>query len=137
MNAKANIIFDSAFQIKLNPIGIVEVCFNMDILEITKEHMVSLRAMLKELGGGKKLPLYVYSMEFLPIHQEARDYIATAESSDYTLANAIKIDTLAKKIVFNFLLRFSHPIVPTKAFSNKEEAFSWLLSIVEQDASLK
>jgi hypothetical protein len=137
MNAKANIIFDAAFHVSLNPLGIVAVCFNKDILEITKEHILSLRARLKELGAGKKLPLFVYSNEFLPINQEARDYIATAESSDYTLANAINIDTLAKKIVFNFLLRFSHPIVPTKAFSSKDEAFAWLLGIVAQNTASK
>ena len=126
----------SPFDVFLNDKGIVEAYWNRDVTEVTKEHMMSLRDQLKILGFGKKLPLFVHSIEFLPLSPDAREYIATEESSKYTLANAIQIDTLAKKLVFNFILRFSHPKAPTKAFSTREEAFEWLVSIKKKAESL-
>lgn len=118
----------SPFTSFLNSQGIVEIEWNSEVLEITKDHLLQIKSQLKELGKGVKLPLYVDSNEVIPISAEARSYTATPESAQYTLANAIKIDTLAKKIIFNFLLRFMHPSVPTRAFTNKTEALEWLMS---------
>ncbi len=122
----------SSFTFFLNSQGIVEIEWNSEVLEITKEHLLEIRSKLKELGEGIKLPLYVDTREFIPISEAARAYTSTPESAKYTLANAIKIDTLAKKIIFNFLLRFMHPNVPTKAFTNKKEAFDWLLELKKE-----
>lgn len=112
--------------VKLNSENIIEVEWNTSIEEIEKKHLEQLRSIIKEIGGSKKMPVYIDTYNFMSITPEARHYAASKESSDFTLANAVLVDILPKKLLFNFFLKINKPVVPTKGFSSKEEAFIWL-----------
>lgn len=120
------------FKADLYDNSIIEVNWNPDLIEIEKQHLVSLTNAVKALGKGKKMRLYITTFDFLAINSEGRKYSSTAKAELYTLANAVLIDSLAKKILFNFYLKFDKPNVPTKAFQLRSEAFEWLLSIPNQ-----
>lgn len=120
------------FIAKLNDHGIVEIEFDQNNTEITLDHVKQLRMFLFEFGNGAKLPVYFKAADFLGITPEARKYSATEESGKYTLANAVIVKSLASRILFNFYLNINKPIVPTKGFVTKKEAFDWLLSIKDQ-----
>lgn len=117
------------FTLKLNANGIVEIDLHNNVIQIEKEHLVLLKDALKEIGGGKKNLLFIKASDFLGISKEASQYTALPEASEYTFANAVLIESLAKKLLFNFYLRFSKPVVPTKGFTNRTEAFEWLMSL--------
>lgn len=107
---------------------IIEVRWNSIIDEIEKHHLIELKNMIQEIGSGKKMLVYVDTYNFMSITPEARQYASSNESSEFTLANAVLIDSLAKKLLFNFFMNISKPAVPTKGFNSKTEAISWLKS---------
>jgi hypothetical protein len=109
--------------------GVVEIVFSSDLTLIDTEHLEILKDCLGKLGGGKRLPLYFSIAPFLNISSEGRKYSASDSAGDYTLANAVLVGNLAQKIAFNFFVTFNKPPISIKAFSTKEEAFEWLLSI--------
>lgn len=112
--------------VKLNSLKVVEVVWSEFIGEIEKKHLIQLRDVIQEIGNGNKMLIYIDTYNFMDITNEARKYAASKESNLYTLANAVLVDSLPKKLLFNFFLRFENPIVPTKGFSTKEEAMEWL-----------
>lgn len=107
---------------------VIEVKWNSIIDEIEKHHLIQLKNMIQEIGSGKKMLVYVDTYNFMSITPEARQYASSNESSEFTLANAVLIDSLAKKLLFNFFMNISKPAVPTKGFNSKTEAISWLKS---------
>ena len=106
--------------------NIIEVKWNSTIDEIDKHHLVELKNMIQEMGLGKKMLIYVDTYNFMAITPEARLFASSPESSEFTLANAVLIDSLAKKLLFNFFMNISKPVVPTKGFNTKTEAINWL-----------
>lgn len=108
---------------------IIEVKWNHELKEIEKQHIIALTNAIKKLGKGKKMRVYITTFDFMTINEESRKYSSTLEAEQFTLANAVLIDSLAKKILFNFYLKFNKPNVPTRAFQLKKQAFEWLLTI--------
>lgn len=106
--------------------NIIEVKWNPIIDEIEKQHLIELKNLIKELGNDKKMLVYVETYNFMAITAEARQYASSPESSKYTMANAVLVDSLGKKLLFNFFMNITTPVVPTKGFNSKEEAINWL-----------
>lgn len=116
------------FIAKLNHDGIIEVELDNKNMQVEKEHLVLLRQVIHDIGEGKKMGVYFKASDFLGISKEAREYAALEESSKYTYANAVFVKSLASRLLFNAFLNLNKPIVPTKGFTSKEEAFKWLKS---------
>ncbi len=57
----------------------------------------------------------------------AREFSASDEGLQFTIADAMVITNLAHKILVSFYLKFDKPKKPTKAFNNESDAISWLL----------
>lgn len=108
--------------------GIVELVWNESVKQITEDTLKNVKSFLYEAGEGKKLPVYVSTYDFMNMTQEAKLYASNESSQEYTLANAVLIDNLAKKIMFNFFIKFYGTKTPARAFSNKEDAFKWLIA---------
>jgi hypothetical protein len=73
------------------------------------------------------MPLFFAAHEFLAISHEGRLFSASIEGLTYSCANAVLIDSLPKKILFNFFMKFNRPVALTRGFTTREEAFSWLI----------
>lgn len=123
------ICFQEQFTALLYTNGIVELVWDQKIEIITKEMLQNVRSALYQFGKGKRMPVYVSTFDFMETNDEAKKYSGTLEAQEYTLANAVQIDNLAKKITFNLFLKFYGTAIPSKAFKTKEEAFAWLTSI--------
>jgi glycerophosphoryl diester phosphodiesterase len=121
--------YKGVFSAELYDNSIIEVKWNPELKEIEKQHLMALTKAVKELGNEKKMRVYITTFDFMSINEESRKYSSTLAAERYTLANAVLIDSLAKKILFNFYLKFNKPNVPTRAFQLKSQAFEWLLSI--------
>jgi len=123
------VILKNGFKVSLKDNGIVTVEWNEGITIVTLDHLIELKTSLKKIGEGKKLPLLlIFNKEFIELSKEGREYISTNVSSEYTLANAIVLNNLAKRLLFNIVLKVSKPPVPTKSFSAIEDAEEWLLA---------
>jgi hypothetical protein len=120
---------EKSFKTILYDNGIVEINWDKSLELIDVKQLIEIKEILYELGNGSKMLLYFSTPDFLQISNEARKYAATEESGKYTLASAVLIDNLAKKIVFDFFMNFNKPKIPTKCFTNKEDAFNWLNEI--------
>ncbi len=112
--------------------GVIEIVWDISIKEIEVIHLKEMQQTVCELGEGKKMSLHFSMHEFLGITPEARKYATSEEGVMYTLATTVLVDNLAKKMLFNFFMNVNKPIVPTKGFSNKEDAFLWLENLLQQ-----
>jgi hypothetical protein len=79
-----------------------------------------------KIGKGKKFPVLIDAGEFTSIDKEVRMFSASEESNIYTLADAIAYYSFAQKLITDFYIKHNEPVVPTRAFSSKEEAIKWL-----------
>lgn len=116
------------FQVIIYKNGILEVKWDDLLEEIGLEHMQLLIGQIKKIGNGEKMCVYMSVNEFVTITMEALSYAASEECEEFTRANAVLADNLAKKLVFNFYLRVNKPSTLTRTFATKDEAFDWLLS---------
>lgn len=124
--------YKDEFVVLLHEVGIAEVEWNTKLEQITEDSLRNLTEAIGRLGNGKQLPVYVSTFEFMNTTVEGKKYAATAEAQKFTLANAVLVDNLAKRILFNFYMKIYKPQTPCKAFSSKEVAFKWLLSFSKE-----
>lgn len=95
-------------------------------LEQVKEHA---RIMLEELKDGAPfLTIADISQADRSNEKEARDYLSTPELNALSKATAVIADSMLARISANLYLRFAKNATPapTKFFSTKEEAITWL-----------
>lgn len=99
--------------------------------EVSLNDAVSAVEKMGELSKGKKLPVFIDAGEFCSIDSEARIFSASKESNVYTLADAIAYNNLGQKLIAIFYLNQNNPTVPTKVFSEKKEAVTWLKTFLK------
>ena len=58
----------------------------------------------------------------------AREFSASDEGLQFTIADAMVVTNLAHRILVSFYLKLNKPKKPSKAFDNEEEAIQWLLT---------
>lgn len=80
------------------------------------------------LEQDKKSILLVIPHPFANIEKEAREYMATGVCEQHFKAKAFVLRSLPQRILANFYIKINRPTVPTRFFSNKVEAISWLKS---------
>lgn len=102
--------------------------------EIELSDAVFIVEAMGKLSEGKKCPILIDAGEFSSVDKEARIFSAAAESNLYTLADAIAYCNLAQKLLANFYIKHNKPVVPTRVFSNKEEALDWLKTFLPSKA---
>ncbi len=88
--------------------------------------------MIKELAENNNRminfrPCYMCSIigQGLTIEKEAREKGTDPELQKYTLASAIVQDSLAHRILGNFIITVQRPTVPTKLFTSTQDALKW------------
>lgn len=64
----------------------------------------------------------------LTIEKEVRENGTRPEMQQYTLASAIVQNSLAHKILANFIIKIQRPIAPTKSFTKLQDALDWFES---------
>lgn len=120
-----------AVKIYLRRDGIVEQEWGESNLEIDGEKIMKAKDLLGEMVGKKRVRIFVTTQDFSNMTPEGRKVAATKEANEYTIAVAVLIDSLAKKLLFNFFITMNKHILPIKGFTNKEEGIEWLKSMKE------
>ena len=109
--------------------GIMELeCGADTYYEMT--HLKELLEVYKKLFGEKKVPMLHVVGPYTSIAPEARSWGASKEATQFSLAEAFVLKSLAQKLLANFYVKFDKPEVPTKFFTTIPEAEQWLKSFL-------
>lgn len=82
-------------------------------------------ALVKQITGGKKVPLLIYLCDSPVPDKETRKFSAEQLPNVYTAMAMVSKPGLAQ-LIMNILFRFKPPAIPMKSFTNDTEALEWL-----------
>ncbi len=94
--------------------------------ELSVDDVKEIIEAIAKIGERQMLPQLIVADPLASIDVLAMNYLATAESSPYAIAEAYVISSLAQKIIARFYLSFNKPARPTKMFGQETEAVRWL-----------
>jgi hypothetical protein len=83
-------------------------------------------------SNGKTYPCLSDIRNIKSLSKEARVYFAGPAGAKLMTACAILIDSPVSKLIGNFFISISKPIIPNKIFNKKEEALKWLEQFKEK-----
>ena len=80
-----------------------------------------------EYTGGKPMYTLIDATNLKSATKEARDYMTSSEGGlKGVLGGAFLSNSVLATLVINLFLMVSHPAIPAKFFTNKDEAVKWL-----------
>lgn len=120
--------FTNTIRLRMLPDGTVQYTYISDSLVDVNEHQINHDALVNFIGIGKKARVLVDAENFISFSPEARKLVRTLESVVPIVARAMVVRTLSERLFSNFYILTHKPIIPTKIFSNYDDAFTWLNS---------
>lgn len=111
--------------------GIVKIIMKDDA-EVDLEASRKIFEIVKSLAKKKELLVLVIGGKNGSVTKEARDFAASDEASEPTIAEAVLTLSLTQKLFVNFILRFYNPKREMRMFLNENEAVNWLHSMKEK-----
>jgi hypothetical protein len=115
--------------VSLRSDGIIHLGIKDDV-EVNVEDIREMNKAVEKIGGGRKFANLVTVGKYTTVSKEARDFAATDEANQYTLADAYVLHSFHQKIIANFFIKFNKPKLPVKFFDSEEEALEWLRQFV-------
>ena len=82
-------------------------------------------ALVKQITGGKKVPLLIYLSKSPVPDKETRKFSAEQLPNVYTAMAMVSKGGLAQ-FIMNILFKFKPPPIPMKSFADDKEAKRWL-----------
>ena len=103
------------------------IMFSMVVVDI--EDAIDNFLVIKNITQGKKHLRLIDARKFFKIDNKAKKFIDKKEMQENTIARAIFISNNARKTAANFFLRFNANKIPTKFFTDYNEAIDWLKTL--------
>jgi uncharacterized Fe-S cluster-containing protein len=79
-----------------------------------------------EITRGEKFVALIDAREAFFVSKESREWGSTAEAQKNMVAQAIVVNSLANRLIGNFIIQFHKPIAKTRLFSDEKSALQWL-----------
>lgn len=95
-------------------------------VDISVEKMNELLQEAVRIAGFKKYFVIVDARAVFHSEADVRDYYASSEYAKYRYADAFIVKSLATRLMVNFYISFNKPSIPTKTFTDPEEATRWI-----------
>ena len=95
----------------------------------TVENISGNVALVKQITGGKKVPLLIY-LSNSPVPDKATRKFSTEKLPEIYTAMAMVSKPGLAQFIMKILFRFKPPPIPMKSFTNDEEAKEWLQQFV-------
>jgi hypothetical protein len=118
---------DPVFETTLDPRGFIISCV-APLAEIELEHAKENTTKVHEISGDVVYPILVDMRKIRSISKEARDHFAMKDRKPGVVAIAMVVSSPLSRIIGNFFLGLNLPAVPTRMFSDRDQAERWLLS---------
>lgn len=93
----------------------------------TLAHAIENTEMIAAIAGNVRRPFLIDLTKVKTMSKEAREYYAGPEPKKSITAVAIVTKSSVGKAVANFFLLLTKPSVPTRLFTEHNEAIEWLL----------
>lgn len=120
-----HIITGRISRVTLTRENVLEIVIDADF-EFDIEDAQEVLDATKFLANGRTLPhLYLIGARTLP-SKSARQLSSSKKGSKYKSAEAIVVNTLSQKMIYNFMINVEKTAVPTKLFNNEADAREWL-----------
>lgn len=94
--------------------------------EIDLEESKAMHKISQDLTKGEKIFVLIDARTQVVVSKESREWGSSPESLKNTVAQAILIDSLANRLIGNFIIQFHKPIAKTRLFSVEKDAIDWL-----------
>jgi hypothetical protein len=106
-------------------------------INLTWEMLQEIASVTNPMIGFR--PCYMCSVigQGLTVDKEAREKGPDPEIQKYTKAGAIVQNSLAHRILANFIIRVQRPPVPTRSFSSIQDALTWFKKMREVELKSK
>lgn len=102
--------------------------YEIDVFANSEFGFTELRELIevqKEMGGDC-LPVLVLCGEYTTTDVSFMRHLSKNGNDPYSKADAFVIQSIAQKLMANFYIKIFVPERPTKFFTTKEEALTWL-----------
>lgn len=110
--------------------GVVHYTYRPNAEVTPEEHRANYDALVK-ITGAVKTPVLVDSHGFANVSPEAKKLVRELEKVVPISRRAFVAKSLAHRMLANLYIAFYKPLVPTRTFTNYEDAFRWLLAKTE------
>lgn len=90
-------------------------------------------AAIRELAGGSRRGLVVDISDLRTMTRDARAYFTHKDHAEFLYAVALVVRSLISRAIGNFFLGLNKPEVPTRLFTNDEDALAWLRTFIPKD----
>lgn len=110
--------------INIRPDGILHIHY--DDVYLTIEDTKRIFEFTRQNCPWTKSPVYLTGSSFTSQDAASRKFNGSSTVVQHCSAIAFLSTSLGQKITANFFMRIIKPAVPTRAFSNEEEALNWL-----------
>lgn len=115
----------NTYSVSLRDDGLIQIDIDPET-EVSLEEVIEGTEYIMNAVKDHKFPVLFIAYEFSIPSKESRDYLAKKESLPYSLADAYVIHSFPQKLIGNFYLKVNKPARPTKIFTDKDEAITWL-----------
>jgi len=88
---------------------------------------------IRSLTGGKKVLKLIDSRSNWSIEKKARNFIDSKDVKDNTIARAVVKSSVINSKLINFFTKLNRPHIPTKIFTDYDEAYNWLIEIKQAE----
>lgn len=102
------------------------LCRLFDNMEISAGDTQENFEAMMEIAGHKPYAVLVDARVEVTLTKEGMEHSTRPEMSKYLIANAILVNSLANRIVGNFMIRFNKSADTTRLFTDHENAMKWL-----------
>ena len=127
-NSVVEIIEFSHTKISLCKDGIMQLDIAKDVVYTVKD-LREIGEAIQKMGNGARFPLLQIAGPYASIEVEGRKFVAK-DQTKYATASAIVNTSFAQNLIAKFYIKINRPLVPTRIFSNREDAEKWLLAFV-------
>lgn len=119
-------------KVELRSDGIIQFFYG-DNMEYTMAETKALEEAVQEMTKGEIHLSLRIAAKYTSVDTEVMKYLSRGRGTLFTLADAFVIHSVSQRILANFYLNISRPILPTKVFTDVSQAEDWLLSLDKED----
>lgn len=111
--------------------GLVESLINEGAY-IDVPYLLMGKSRVEQARPGKKFYALANGIGHYRVSKEARQLSASKEYSSHIAATAVMVNNAAVRLVVDLYMKIDKPFTPTKAFTKREDAISWLLEMMKK-----
>ena len=100
--------------------------FYFQNVDITLQDAKEILEISMKLNRGKQYPMLIDARQVKSISPKARKYNSGQEASTVYTVAAVLIGSPVSRMIANFVLKFNKPLMPTKLFTDENQAIVWL-----------